>query len=57
LQVYLKEGRIGKKSTRDRKVKLLNTTVIALIDKTKYIYIQTIEIVNMLSRIYNSYIQ
>ncbi|CAD8092980.1 unnamed protein product [Paramecium primaurelia] len=35
LQVYLKEGRIGKKSTRDRKVKLLNTTVIALIDKTK----------------------
>ncbi|CAK57857.1 unnamed protein product (macronuclear) [Paramecium tetraurelia] len=42
LQVYLKEGRIGKKSTRDRKVKLLNTTVIALIDKTKQYYILTI---------------
>ncbi|KRW98584.1 hypothetical protein PPERSA_09737 [Pseudocohnilembus persalinus] len=32
LQVYLKEGRIGKKTTRDRKSKIVNTILIATIN-------------------------
>lgn len=32
LQVYLKEGRIGKKTTRDRKSKIVNTVLIATIN-------------------------
>jgi hypothetical protein len=32
LQVYLKEGRIGKKATRDRKSKIVNTVLIATIN-------------------------
>ena len=34
----MKEGRIGKKSTRDRKVKLLNTSVLAIVDGEKMVY-------------------
>ena len=34
----MKEGRIGKKSTRDRKVKILNTSVLAIVDGEKMVY-------------------
>lgn len=47
LSVYLKEGRIGKKTTRDRKSKIVNTVIIATINPMYPLSSQIIPYVNI----------